>query len=162
MGHHRPIQWCFLELFVIFCVQKKEKKTVPKWLEWMYFCLCIWKWSDTEVWTGTSSVLEKTGKLVCLVAFCVFFFFVFLSLFFFSFFFTFLLSLLHHDKTFSTNIHMKPVVRKSSCRCNDEAKPFMCTALCWMAEASVRPADMVLLFSPSLPPLVNLLSFNCT
>lgn len=103
-------------------------------------------------------MLEKTGKLVRWVAFCVFFFLKFV----FFFFFTFLLSLLHHYKTFSTNIHTKPIVRKSSCRCKDKAKPFMCTALCWMAEASVRPADMVLLFSPSLPPLVNLLSFNCT
>lgn len=76
-------------LFGAFCnflCTKKEKKTVPKWLEWMYFCLCIWKWSDTEVWTGTSSVLEKTGKLVCLVAFCVFFSLV---CFFFSFFLLF-------------------------------------------------------------------------
>lgn len=97
--------------FCNFCVQKKEKKTVPKWLEWMYFCLCTWKWSDTEVWTGTSSVLEKTGKFVCLVAFCVFFF-SFVFVFHFFFFFTFLLSLLHHNKTFSTNIHREPIVRK--------------------------------------------------
>lgn len=74
--------------FCNFCVQKKKKKTVPKWLEWMYFCLCTWKRSDTEVWIGTSSVLVKAGKFVCLVAFCVFFFrFVCFSFFNFYFFY---------------------------------------------------------------------------
>lgn len=128
--------------FCNFCVQKKRKKTVPKWLEWMYFCLCTWKRSDTEVWTGTSSVLEKTGKgCVSGGLLCPF------SLVFHLFWFLlFLLSLLHHNKTFSTNIHREPIVRKSSSRCNDEAKPFTCTALFSMALASVRPADMVLLF----------------
>lgn len=43
---------------------------------------------DTEVGTGPS-VLVKTGKLVCLVAFCVCFFcFIFVFLFFFFYFFT--------------------------------------------------------------------------
>lgn len=27
-GHHRPIQWCFLELFVIFVYKKKKKKNL--------------------------------------------------------------------------------------------------------------------------------------
>lgn len=136
--------------FCNFCVQKKKKKTVPKWLEWMYFCLCTWKWSDTEVWTGTSSVLEKDGKvsvfggLLCLfllffIIFCFSFHFFLFLLFYWAFYIII--------KTFSTNIHREPIVGKSSCRCNDEAKPFACTALCSMALASVRPADMVLLFT---------------
>lgn len=50
-------------------------------------------------------VLDKMGTLLCLAAFCVFFFF-FLSVVIF----TFLLSLLHHNETFSTNIHTDPVV----------------------------------------------------
>lgn len=45
------------------------------------------------------------GGLLCL------FFFWFLSfLFVLSLFFTFLLSLLHHNETFSTNIHREPIV----------------------------------------------------
>lgn len=107
-------------------------------------------------------MLVKAGKFVCLVAFCVFFFcFLFVLFLIFTF---FLLSLLHHNKTFSTNIHRAPIVRrrkKSSRRCNDEAKPFTCTALCSMALASVRPADTVLcfFFYPPLPPVKLFLSF---
>lgn len=48
-------------------------------------------------------MLDKMGTLLCLAAFCVFFF---LSVVIF----TFLLSLLHHNETFSTNIHTDPVV----------------------------------------------------
>lgn len=62
--------------------------------------------------------LDKMGTLLCLAAFCVFFFFcwfvclfwVFLGLFLSVVVFTFLLSLLHHNETFSTNIHTDPVV----------------------------------------------------
>lgn len=92
---------------------------------------------------GKDRKVSVFGGLLCLyllwVFFCHFFFL-----------FAFLLSLLHHNKTFSTNIHRESIVRKSSCRCNDKAKPFACTALCSMALASVRPADMVLLFTTLL------------
>lgn len=129
----------------------------------MYFCLCTWKRGDAEVRTRTSSASVKTGKLVCLVAFlCLFFLFV-LFVFHFCLFLLFLLSLLHHNKHFLlTFTDTRFEGKKSSCRCNDEAKPFICTALRSMA--SVRPADTVLLFvPPPLPTLLsNLLSFNCT
>ncbi len=80
--------------FCNFCVQKKKKKLFQNDLNECIFVYVHEKWSDTEVWTGTSSVLEKTGKLVCLVAFCVFFFcfvffliiFVFFHFFYFYFF----------------------------------------------------------------------------
>lgn len=115
-------------------------------------------------------LLVKTGggKLACLVAFLCLFPFFFIRLSFFLFIFTFLLSLLHHNRHFlltfiDTRSEEEEDKEKSSRRCNDEAKPFICTALCSMALASVRPADMVLLFAPSFPsPPVNLLSFNCT
>lgn len=78
--------------------------------------------------------------------------------------FTFLLSLLHHTKHFLLTCK-EPMVRRSSCRCNDEAKPCICTAVSEAALACVRLADMVLLFFPLYPPstlMSSSLIFNCT
>lgn len=147
--------------FCNFCVQKKKKKLFQNDLN---ECIFVYVHESEAIRTC------DPGRLLCWKrreSLCVWwpsmsFSFGFFFVFHFFLIFTFLLSLLHHNKTFSTNIHREPIVRKSSCRCNDEAKPFACTALRSMALASVRPADTVLLFAPTSPPPVNLLSFNCT
>lgn len=114
--------------FCNFCVQKKEKKNCSKmtWMNvflFMYMKMKRYRSVNRDVFcAGKDGKVSVFGGLLCLFLLC----FLFLSFIFF----TFLLSLLHHNETFSTNIHREPIVGKSSCRCNDEAKPFACTALC--------------------------------
>lgn len=56
-SRHRPIQWCFLELFVIF-VYKREKKTCSK-MTWMNVFLFMYM---EKMWYGgVWTVLVKTG-----------------------------------------------------------------------------------------------------
>lgn len=137
--------------FCNFCVQKKKRKNLfqndlNECILFMYMKMKRYRSVNRDVFcAGKDEKASVFGGLLCLfLLVCLLCFF-----YFYFFFFFFLLSLLHHNKTFSTNIHREPIVRKSSCRCNDEAKPFAtCTALCSMALASVRPADMVLLFAP--------------
>lgn len=136
------------------CTKKIRKKLFQNDLNECIFVYVHEKEAIQKCEQGRLLCWIKTGKLVCLVAFCVFrlfLFLFFLSFNFFYYYYFFLLSLLHHNKTFSTNIHRGTHrEKKSSCRCNDEAKPFTCTALRSMALASVRPADMVLRYVP--PP----------
>lgn len=129
----------------------------------MYFCFCTWKRRrDAEVRTG------MWGKLVCLVAFlCLFF--CWFSLFSLFCFLTFLLSLLHHNKHFLLTFINNPLREEAApVRCNDEAKPLVCTALCLNGTGFFlfSPGRHGTAFSPSPPPFfppVNLfLSFNCT
>lgn len=85
-GHRRPIQWCFLELFVIFVYKKKKKETVPKWLEWMYFCWCPWRKKRCRRASGDVSRAGKDGNVSWCVRWPSVSFFFGLS--FFSTFFT--------------------------------------------------------------------------
>lgn len=60
-GHRRPIQWCFLELFVIFVYKKRRKKLFQNDLNECIFVDVHGERSDTEERAGTSPALEKTG-----------------------------------------------------------------------------------------------------
>lgn len=57
-----------------------------------------------------TSVPDMMGALLWLAAFCVSFWVCLVFFFSSVVIFTFLLSLLHHNETFSTNIHTDPVV----------------------------------------------------
>lgn len=89
--------------FCNFCVQKKEKKLFQNDLNECIFVYVHGKRSDAEVWTGTSSVLEKTGKSVCLVAFCVFFFCLSFFFNFYFFYWAFYIIIKHFLLTFIEN-----------------------------------------------------------
>lgn len=98
-------------LFVIFCVQKKKKK-VPKWLEWMYFLLILLyvEMKRYRSASGRGRVCRIWWEPCCGWRPSVSLF-GFVWVFFSSVvIFTFVLSLLHHNETFSTNIHTDPVV----------------------------------------------------
>lgn len=148
--------------FCNFCVQKKKKKkkkiTVPKWLEWMYFCFMYMKKkryrsvSRDVFCAGTDRKVGVFGGLLCPFLFCLF-----ICLWFFFHFFYWAFYII--TKHFLLTVNENPSWNKSSCRCNYEAKPFTCTALFSMALASVCRRTR---FTHPLTALFNLLSFNCT
>lgn len=90
------------------CTKKIRKKLFQNDLNECIFVYVHEKEAIQKCEQGRLLCWIKTGKLVCLVAFCVFrlfLFLFFLSFNFFYYYYFFLLSLLHHNKTFSTNIH---------------------------------------------------------
>lgn len=132
--------------FVIFFVYKKKgrKKTVPKWLEWMYFCLCTWRKKRRYRSVNsqeTSSVLVKAGKVSVWWPFCVL---VYFYSHFFVLNFIFNWAFLHHNKSFLLAFIESPWRGKAPVGAT--MKP---------SRASVRPADTVLLLVPPPPSLVS-------
>ena len=113
-------------------------------------------------------MLEKDGKVSVFGGLlCLFLVFILLSCIFF-FFFTFLLSLLHHNKTFSTNIHREPIVRRRKKRKSPvgammkQSHSLVQHCVQWHWLLLGRQTWYCFLPPPPLPPPVNLLSFNCT
>lgn len=100
-------------LFVIFCVQKKKKKFQNDLNECIFLLILLYvemkRYRSASERAGTS-VPDMMGALLWLAAFCVSFWVCLVFFFSSVVIFTFLLSLLHHNETFSTNIHTDPVV----------------------------------------------------
>ena len=110
---------------------------------------------------GKDGKVSVFGGLLCL-------FLVFILLSCIFFFFTFLLSLLHHNKTFSTNIHREPIVRRRKKRKSPvgammkQSHSLVQHCVQWHWLLLGRQTWYCFLPPPPLPPPVNLLSFNCT
>lgn len=97
-SRHRPIQWCFLELFVIFVYKREEKKLFQNDLN---ECIFVYVHEKDAIQRSMNSSGEdgEGGESWCVWwPFCVFFCWIF-CVFIFSF-VLLLLSLLHHIQHF--------------------------------------------------------------
>lgn len=135
--------------FCNFCVQKKEKNcSKMTWMNvflFMYMKKKRYRSVNRDVFcAGKDGKVSVFGGLLCLLG-CFSFYFIF-----YFFYWAFYIIIKHFLLTFIR----EPIVRKRSCRCNDEAKPFTCTALCSMA--SVRPGRHGTAFCPSFWVLIAL------
>lgn len=132
--------------FCNFCVQKKKKETVPKWLEWMYFCWCPWRKKRYRRASGDVSRAGKDGNVSWCVRWPSVFF---LWSFFFSHFFYWAFYII--IKTFSTNIHREPIKKKEERRRQKKllqvqwwSKAIHVYSIVFNGTGFCRPADMVL------------------